>query len=204
MFSGQIEFEPADKVQAGKSQILACQIDQHLVLRPFELQDADALFKLVDNNRDYLRQWLPWLDSNQTVGDSLEFIRSSHHRANHNNGFASAICFDNKLVGIIGLHDIRWEDRLSGIGYWLAEPHQGKGIITRACKAVLGYGFTTLNLNRLEIRCATENIRSQAVAKRLGLVYEGTLQDAAWLYDHFVDLQVYSMLQREWQAQITT
>ncbi len=203
MFSGQIEFEPAGEAPANKTQPLIRQIDSNLSLRPFELGDADALFSLVHNNRAYLRQWLPWLDNNQTVDDSLEFIRSSHQRALHNNGFASAICLDHQLVGIVGLNGIHWENRLSAIGYWLAEPHQGKGMITRACKAVLDYGFTTLDLNRIEIRCATDNIRSQAVAKRLDLVYEGTLRDATWLYDRFIDLQIYSMLQREWQTKIT-
>jgi ribosomal-protein-serine acetyltransferase len=202
MFSGQIEFEPVGSPPSGNPpQNLTCQIDQHLALRPLELRDADALFRLVDDNRTYLKQWLPWLDNNQTAADSRTFIRTSEDRAN--NELISAIYTDHKLIGIIGLNYIDWKNRLSGIGYWLGEPYQRQGIITRACKAVLNYGFTTLNLNRIDIRCATENIRSQAVAKRLGLMYEGTIRDAEWLYDHFVDHHVYSMLQREWQAQIT-
>jgi ribosomal-protein-serine acetyltransferase len=209
MFSGQVEFEPTDfeptdSESAGNVKAvdpfnrLACQIDPHLALRPLKLTDADALFKLVDDNRDYLKEWLPWLDSNQTVADSRAFIRTTQERAN--NELISAIYTDHQLVGIVGLNYIDWENRLAGIGYWLAEPYQGQGIITRACKTVLTYGFTQLNLNRMDIRCAAENIRSQAVAKRLALVYEGTLRDAEWLYDHFVDHHVYSMLQRDWAS----
>lgn len=195
MFSGQIEFEPVNNSQA-----LSYQIDQCLALRPLRLSDADALFSLVESNRTYLREWLPWLDHNQTVNDSLEFIRDCGERAGSSNGFVSAICYEAQLVGVVGLNYISWENRLSGIGYWLAEPYQGKGIVTRACKAVLGYGFTDLNLNRIDIRCASKNLRSQAVAKRLGLTYEGTLREAEWLYDRFVDHRIYSMLQREWRS----
>ncbi|MGB3297409.1 MAG: GNAT family protein [Phormidesmis sp.] len=195
MFSGQIEFDPVKDSQA-----LTYQLDECLALRPLSPSDADVLFSLVDSNRLYLRQWLPWLDNNQSVDDSLEFIRDSRERAGDNNGFALAICYEAQLVGIVGLNYISWENRLSGIGYWLAEQYQGKGLVTRACKAVLDYGFTDLNLNRIDIRCAPKNLRSQAVAERLGLTYEGTLRDAEWLYEHFVDHRVYSMLQREWRS----
>ena len=207
MFSGQIEFEPVGHSQAVQSQIgqsqisqseaMTCQIDDHLTLRALEPSDAEALFALVNANRAYLRQWLPWLDANQTADDSRSFIHSSAARTKDSNGFDSAICYDAQIVGIVGLNYISWENRLSGIGYWLAEPYQGKGIVTRASNAVLNYGFAALNLNRIDIRCATQNLRSQAVAQRLGLTYEGTLRDAEWLYDHFVDHRVYSMLQRE-------
>ncbi len=200
MFSGQIAFEPVASSQISQFQALTHQIDDRLALRPLKLSDADALFNLVDSNRIYLRQWLPWLDSNQTVNDSREFIRGSHERVGNSNGFVSAICYDAQLVGVVGLNYISWENRLSGIGYWLAEPYQGKGIVTRACKAVLDYAFTDLNLNRIDIRCAPQNFRSQAVAERLGLTYEGTLRDAEWLYDHFVDHRIYSMLQSEWRS----
>lgn len=209
MFSGQIAFEPTDAAQTGqsyadRSEAIACQInsqiDSHLALRSLNPSDAATLFALVDTNRAYLRQWLPWLDASQTVDDLLGFIHSGTIRAKENNGFDSAICYDTQIVGIDSLNYIVWDNRLSNIGYWLAEPYQGHGIVTRACKAVLNHGFTILNLNRIEIRCAPKNLRSQAVAKRLGLTYEGTLRDAEWLYDRFVDHHIYSMLQREWQS----
>ncbi len=70
--------------------------------------------------------------------------------------------------------------------------------MTRACRALVDYAFAKLQLNRVEIRCATGNLRSQAIPERLGFTREGTLREGEWLYDHFVDLIVYSMLAREW------
>jgi ribosomal-protein-serine acetyltransferase len=97
-------------------------------------------------------------------------------------------------------HPIDWAERKVEIGYWLGESFQGKGLMTKACKTLITYAFAELGLNKVEIHCATENIRSCAIPKRLGFTQEGILRDAEWLYDHFVNLVVYGMLAREWQS----
>lgn len=71
--------------------------------------------------------------------------------------------------------------------------------MTKACKACIDYAFNELKLHRLEIRCAVENERSRAIPERLGFTNEGTIREAEWLYDHFVDHVVYGMLEREWK-----
>jgi ribosomal-protein-serine acetyltransferase len=76
--------------------------------------------------------------------------------------------------------------------------HEGRGIVTRACRAIVSEGFSERGLHRIEIRCATGNERSAAIAKRLGFVHEGVLRDAEWLHDHWVDLNVFSMLEHNW------
>jgi len=65
---------------------------------------------------------------------------------------------------------------------------------------MVNLGFREFGLNRIEIRCATGNHRSCAIPKRLGFTREGVLRDAEWLYDHFLDLAVYGMLEREWKG----
>lgn len=83
------------------------------------------------------------------------------------------------------------------IGYWLGEKYQGKGIMTKACKALIQYCFEELNLERIEIRVATENIKSQAIPERLGFQKEGCLRNAEVLYDQYIDLYVYGLLKKE-------
>jgi len=99
---------------------------------------------------------------------------------------------------VVGYNQIDWQNRIGSIGYWLAEAYQGKGLMTTSCKALIDYGFGVLNLNRLVIACATENKPSRAIPKRLGFFHEGATRDAEWLYDHFVDHEIYAKLHRDW------
>ena len=59
------------------------------------------------------------------------------------------------------------------IGYWLAEHHAGRGVMTRCCLAVIDYGIGELGLHRIQILADALNRRSRAVAERLGFTLEG-------------------------------
>lgn len=178
---------------------LSIRIDEDTELRIYEERHAQEVAELVDRNREYLRQWLPWVDSSRTVEDGRAFVKSSLLQFANNEGFQTGIWYQGRLAGGIGYHPINWASRKVEIGYWIGESFQGKGLVTKACRTLITYAFEELGLNKVEIRCATENIRSCAIPKRLGFTQEGILRDAEWLYDHFVDLVVYGMLAREWQ-----
>lgn len=172
--------------------------NQH-VLHILEPEHAEELFALSDGNRLFLRRFLPWLDNCQKPDDTRDFITIALAQFTQGKGFNAGIWVDQRLVGVIGHHSIDWVNRIATLGYWLTEPYQGRGIMNAACHTIIGHAFDELNLNKVVIKCATDNLRSRAVPQRLGFVHEGTLRDAAWLYDHYVDLEVYGCLQREWQ-----
>ena len=71
--------------------------------------------------------------------------------------------------------------------------------MTRSVKAVLHYAFENLKLNKIEIRCGVGNAKSRAIPERLGFKLDGILRDEEWLYDHFHDIAVYSLLASEWK-----
>jgi ribosomal-protein-serine acetyltransferase len=177
-----------------------CDIDENTYLKLLDDQDAEQLFTLTDSCRAYLRKWLPWVDSTKTIEDTKSFIEMTKKKFVSNNGFESGIWYKGKLAGVIGFHYIDWANRKTSIGYWLGEQFQGSGLMTKSCIAYLNYAFNELKLNRVEIRCAVENSKSRAIPERLGFKNEGTIRDAEWLYDHFVDHIVYGMLAREWKV----
>jgi ribosomal-protein-serine acetyltransferase len=169
-------------------------------LRLLEEEDAAQLFALIERNRAYLREWLPWVDYETSVEDSRRFVRRSVQRYLDNEGFDMAIQYQAQLAGVISFHTVNWPNRQVEIGYWLGADFQGHGVMTRACRTMLEYAFRRLQLNRVTILCAVENVRSRAIPERLGFTQEGVIREGEWLYDQFVDLVMYSMLAREWDA----
>ncbi len=104
------------------------------------------------------------------------------------------------MVGVIGFNEFDWRNKIGYIGYWLSKDAQGKGIMTRAARALIDYGFEILDLNRIDIRAAVDNKKSRAIPERLGFNQEGILRQTEWLYDHYVDHVVYGMLANEWRV----
>lgn len=174
-------------------------VDEELELRLLHLEHAAELFALTERNRVYLRTWLPWLDTVTTVADTENYIRTTLSNFACTQAFMAGIWTDEKLIGVVGHNTINWDHRISQLGYWLAEEHQGKGVMSRALRSVVAQGFSQLEINRFVVTVATENRRSRAVPERLGFMLEGTLRQAEWLYDHYVDHAVYGLLRSEWK-----
>jgi len=178
---------------------LFIKIDPALELRLLAEHDAATIYQLVDSNRAYLREWLPWVDYTRSIRDERAFITNTRTQYQNNISFSYAIWYQEQIVGTIGYNQFDWANRKVDIGYWLGAQYQGKGVMTRSCRALIEYAFDDLKLNKVEIRCATSNTRSCAIPQRLGFTHEGTMREAEWLYDHFVDLRLYGLLAREWR-----
>lgn len=175
-------------------------IREDITLRMLRTEEAPTLFEVVDENRKHLREWLPWLDVNQSIKDSESFIESSHAQYKNDLGFMCGIFFKDKLVGMCGYHPIDKANRSVTIGYWLAEAAQGMGIVTSCARFLIDYAFNVLKLNKVCIPAAESNLKSQAVSQRLGLFNEGVDREAEFLYDYFVNHVRYSVLRSEWQS----
>lgn len=175
-------------------------IDDALELELLRPEHAKGLYAVVDANRSHLGPWLPWVDRTRGEPDIAEYIRGGLKRFAESDGFELAILQTGAMVGVIGLHGAT--DRNSGceIGYWLARNAEGKGIMTRACAAVVDHALGAMERHRVQIRCAVENVRSQRIPERLGFVREGIQREAERRADGYLDLIVYSMLAHEWAA----
>jgi hypothetical protein len=92
---------------------------------------------------------------------------------------------------------VDWPNRCTALSYWLDAAHQGRGLMTAACGAVITHSFHTWQLNRITIECATDNTRSRALAERLGFKLEGIVRQIEWLQDHFADHALYGRLRSE-------
>ncbi|SET18903.1 ribosomal-protein-serine acetyltransferase [Salinibacillus kushneri] len=182
--------------------LLTHKVDEEVYLRLFNEDDAEEFYNLTIDSKPYLKEWLGWLDYIESVEDSANNIKARLKGFVENGGYPKsfAIIYKGKIAGTIGFNDLNKTNRTGVMGYWLGEKFQGKGIMSKAFKTVIEYGFTELELNRIEVSVAVENNKSRALPERFGFTKEGEIRQAEWLYDHYVDHVIYGLLSEEWNG----
>ncbi|OGM08230.1 hypothetical protein A2Z67_06410 [Candidatus Woesebacteria bacterium RBG_13_36_22] len=175
-------------------------VNNDLELRFWETRWTPDLFALTEKNRHYLQPWLPWVPKVKEVNDSKKFILKCRREYKKGEAMELGIWYKGKLVGCIGLHQINKASRNTAIGYWLSSDYYGRGIVTESVKALVNYAFKELKLHRIEIVAGTTNIKSCAIAERLGFITEGVKRDIEFVDNRFIDYSVYSILENEWKG----
>lgn len=173
-------------------------VSDTISLKLLEQEDAKELFALVNDSRTHLREWLPWVDGALSPESYRPVIEIWLRQFAQHNGFQAGILYRGEIAGMIGFHSIDWTNLSTSLGYWIADRFKGQGIMTAATQSMIDCAFTAYKLNRVEIRCGVENVKSRAIPERLGMTLEGIQRDGEFLYDHFHDLAVYSTLSSEW------
>lgn len=111
-------------------------------------------------------------------------------------GFQMLLTKENQIIGICGFQGIHLVNRIATIGYWLITEMRGKGLATKAARALLKYGSEVLLIHRFEIQCRSDNKSSIKLAERLGFTKEGTLR--GYEFDEFantyIDHELYSYI----------
>jgi len=175
-------------------------VDDRTELRLLQQQHAPELFALVDRHRAHLRAWLPWVDATTEVQDSIDFIVVSIFTFAQQGPMVCGVWHDGQLCGVIGHNDIDPETRVAKLGYWLGADVEGRGVMTKCLRAFLDHAFDLYGLEAVELRVATENLRSQALADRLGFERGDRVPAAERLHDRTVDHLVNVMTRARWLA----
>jgi len=151
---------------------------ERVVVRPWDERDSTGLWDAIDNSREHLEAWMPWVDRYHNPDDALEYCRRSRARWLLREDLPVAIVErgNGRILGGSGLHRINWTYRLFEIGYWLRADAVGHGYTSETVQLLARLAFDDLDANRVELRIDTANVRSLRVAERLGFVLEGTLR----------------------------
>lgn len=175
-------------------------VDENIELRSIEPHDAEELNALIEDSKSHIKRWSAWLKDDRTIENTHEFIKSNLKRFADGEGFGVGIFYQNKMVGQIEYNYIDLKNRKTEIGYWLGEPFQGNGFVTKSCRAMIDHAFNELKLNRVELRCAVENPKSCKIAERLGFKNEGIIRQCELLHGTFYDYVIYGLLAEEWNS----
>ncbi len=173
-------------------------------LRSIDEKDAAEILEIVTRNYEHLRPFLHWVTSDYSLESAQEFVRQTQKAVAENTGQTFGIFYQEKIVGVISFVKFNWKSRRAEIGYWIDKNYEGKGIVTESCETLVNYAFEELNMNRIEIQCATENTRSRQIPERLNFKLDGVLRQFLWRHTRFFDMAVYSMLMEEWKKREMT
>jgi ribosomal-protein-serine acetyltransferase len=179
--------------------MFSCKVGNNIELRLIEPRDAEELNALIERNLHHIKKWSAWLKDDRSIENTRAFIKRNLKQFAENEGFAVGIWYQDEMAGQIEYNYLDWVNRKTEIGFWLGESFQGRGLVTKSCRVLIGHAFNKLKLNRVEMHCGIENTKSSKIPEKLGFRNEGIIRQAGWLHDHFVDFVIYGMLASEWQ-----
>lgn len=172
-------------------------VSEDIQLIPLSLDDVSDIFRLLDSEREYMREWLPFVDHTHMEEDTRKAVTGLVQSTSEQ----FTIRFDGRFVGLIGFKDYDARNGKIEIGYWLSQYQQGKGIMIRSVEALLGYAFKQLDVNRVQIKVAVGNNKSNRIPQKLNFTFEGVERDGELLVDNqFTDINVYSLLKKEYRG----
>jgi ribosomal-protein-serine acetyltransferase len=175
-------------------------IEENLELKVFQENHIEELAELVKQNLPHLGPWMIWAIGGYDVEHAGSFIRQNLKDISEGKIPTFGIFYHGKISGCIGFVKIDRENKAAEIGYWISAEHEGKGLITKCCRALIEYSFNELDMRQVEIRSAASNLRSRAVPERLGFKLEGQYVGEHRLPGGNDDLVIYLMTHQIWDT----
>ncbi len=173
-----------------------------LLLRPLAESDVDALWPYVsDPELPRMMSWSAHTERDQT----LAFVRHKLEVRAQGTAMGWAIEHEGAARGLIALDEITWAFRAwrvdrAELGYWLAPPLWGRGLMTEAAGAATRFGFETLGLHKITVGCVEENVGSRRVIEKVGFRFLARHVDDFWRDGRWWSHLRYELTRAAWGA----
>jgi ribosomal-protein-serine acetyltransferase len=157
-----------------------------------DLSTVQDVSRLIGENLDRLRAGEPWAWEDQSPESVVLYTEHLLAKYSMDQAVPCVLRYDGEIAGCASLA-IDGYLRTVSLGYWVVAGLEGRGGVTRAGSALLGVARAR-GMRRAEIRAAVGNVRSRAVAERLGFELEGVLSSALPLGRDRVDVALYGLV----------
>jgi ribosomal-protein-alanine N-acetyltransferase len=170
---------------------------ERLLLRRMRLDDAADMFAYACDPQ--VTRTLSW-DTHLSIDDSLAFLRQvvAGYERGEQSSWGIEHRADRRFIGTIGLMTPQQGGYVSEVGYALARPYWGQGLMTEALRAVIDFGFRHMELRRIEAICRVDNIGSYRVMEKAGMQFEGILRDARYSKGRMDTVRLYAILRSDY------
>jgi ribosomal-protein-serine acetyltransferase len=165
-------------------------------LRPYQLEDAPAIYAAVDLSRHELSPWMDWCNPDYSIQDTVNWLEGLPRAWNQRQiyGFAAFDAATEEFLGGCSLNHINWAYRLANLAYWVRTDRTSEGIATGSALLVAQFGLDELGLRRIEIVVAVDNKASRRVAEKTGAKFEGILRNRIKIGAENYDAAMYSLV----------
>lgn len=173
--------------------------DAKILIRPCRSTDLNHLYEALEESRPALERWMTWCHKGYSKSDLSAWVNARQSAWEEGSDYTFVICDrdDQSIYGTISLNNIIKSNKMANLGYWVRSSCTGRGIASSAARLIARFGFEKLNLNRIEILAATDNLGSLRVAAKAGAVKEGVLRRRIEYNDQVYDAAVYSFICEE-------
>lgn len=180
------------------STAIRLEVNNELWLRQIGDNDATVLFEQIEQNRNYLRRYLNWVDQMKKTDDARKFIQTCHQRTADLKGITFVISLQEKIIGSIALYDWIHETKCIHMGYWISQAHSNKGMVTRCAEVLLSYVFGELEMEKVQLYFLPENTASERIADKLGFKIEGYIRKSFMLHGILKDQYLAGLIREEY------
>ena len=166
------------------------------ILRKITLDDAEDFLEYYSDPEvnKYIISSIP-----SNIEESKSELQYWINVFNYSDGIYFAIVKkdNNRLIGTIGISSANRRHNRIEASYDLAKEYWGQGIVTKALKAVIKYGFEKLQFNRIEAYVMSDNIGSYRVLQKCGFMFEGVLRQHRFHNGKYIDIGSYSIIYKD-------
>ncbi|WP_291374354.1 GNAT family N-acetyltransferase [Acinetobacter sp. UBA6720] len=156
---------------------------ERVFLRSLIVEDAKEIYEAIQCSLDKLREFpatMIWALEEPSIENSINFCRFMKEQFERNKEivFTIRINNSNKLIGLIGLHNIKWNIPRGEIGIWGNSCYSKNGYMTEAMKILINFLKNDLKFNRIEAFVDQENINAIKICKNSKFELEGIMKNA--------------------------
>jgi ribosomal-protein-alanine N-acetyltransferase len=170
---------------------------ERLVLRQFRPEDTEAVFAITS---DPAVREVTGHEPHRSLDEAHQLAQRRQKLYEDREAIIWAVTLkgEDTVIGDCLFWNFGPDFHYAETGYELNSEYWRQGITTEAMKAVLAYGFTELDLHRIEAVVSAENQPSSSLLLKMGFKLEGTLRQRWFFRDRFIDEQYFGLLKDEW------
>ncbi|MCB2178451.1 GNAT family N-acetyltransferase [bacterium] len=178
---------------------------ERLVLRCADPKDAPLLSKAINESLDHLKEWMPWAHNEpEPIEEKAARLKQFRASFDLDQDYIYLIFNpdESRMLGSSGLHTRVGQNALE-IGYWIHVDFINQGLATEVAAALTKVAFEINQVERVEIHCDPENVRSARVPEKLGFIQDAILrQRVKSPQGEPRDAMIWSMLAEEYPASL--